>query len=155
MFFTPPVTNRLLYSTLLCKKIARAPGGGGKIITSLGGGEQNRSRKSVEHIHCRQSSFLLKNTVALVENRTCSNWLDTVCPKFCWLWTKKVNEHLTEKEIFPKSTIYLRSTGMKSVWTKIKSDLSTRTVKINKISRYGKKTLDSKIKFGPILKIKT
>ena len=28
----------LLYSTLLCKKIARAPGGGGDKLTELGGG---------------------------------------------------------------------------------------------------------------------
>ena len=52
MFFTPPVTNYiLLYSTLLCKKIARAPVGRKKYKpTKLGGGggggrggNQNRS----------------------------------------------------------------------------------------------------------------
>ena len=38
----------LLYSTLLCKKIARAPGGHKKfMLTKLGGGrEQNRSEKT-------------------------------------------------------------------------------------------------------------
>ena len=37
--FTPPVTNyMLLYGTLLCKKIARAPGGRTKYkLTKLGG----------------------------------------------------------------------------------------------------------------------
>ena len=40
--FTPPVTNyMLLYSTLLCTKIARAPGGV-KNISSLRWGGQNR-----------------------------------------------------------------------------------------------------------------
>ena len=47
-FLWPPVTNFiLLYSTLLCKKKARAPGGHKKfVLTKLGGGggEQNRSR---------------------------------------------------------------------------------------------------------------
>ena len=41
VFFWPPVTNYvLLYSTLLCKNNARAPGGHKKYIpTKLGGGE--------------------------------------------------------------------------------------------------------------------
>ena len=40
VFFMTSVTNyRLLYSTLLCKKIARAPGGHKKfVLTKLGGG---------------------------------------------------------------------------------------------------------------------
>ena len=40
-FCDPPVTNyMLLYSTLLCKKTARAPGGHKKfILTKLGGGD--------------------------------------------------------------------------------------------------------------------
>ena len=48
VFFMPPVTNYKLYSTLLCKKIGRAPGGGGggggrrKIIISLRWGEGDR-----------------------------------------------------------------------------------------------------------------
>ena len=39
-FLRPPVTNyMLLYSTLLCKKIARAPGGHKRfMLTKLGGG---------------------------------------------------------------------------------------------------------------------
>ena len=40
----------LLYSTLLCKKIARAPGGHKKfVLTKLGGGGgQNRSQETIE-----------------------------------------------------------------------------------------------------------
>ena len=49
ILFRPPVINyMLLHSTLLCKKIARAPGGH-KNLCSLswgGGGGQNRSKIS-------------------------------------------------------------------------------------------------------------
>ena len=42
LFSITPVTNYLLlYSTLLCKKIARAPGGHKKfMLTKLGGGAE-------------------------------------------------------------------------------------------------------------------
>ena len=49
VFFTPPVTNvMLLYSTLTCKKTARAPGG----MKNLRGGGQNRidSKNSVARL---------------------------------------------------------------------------------------------------------
>ena len=48
-FLRPPVTNyMLLYSRLLCKKVARAPGGRKKYKpTRLGGWEQNRSPVSI------------------------------------------------------------------------------------------------------------
>ena len=45
VFMTPSTNYMLLYSTLLCKKITRAPGGHKKcMLTKLGGGaKQNRS----------------------------------------------------------------------------------------------------------------
>ena len=48
LFFAPPVTNyMLLYSTLLCKKIARAPGGREKYkLTKVGGGGAKHSRSN-------------------------------------------------------------------------------------------------------------
>ena len=57
-FLSPPVTNyMLLYSTLLCKKIARAPGGHKKfMLTKLGGGggaKHNRSR-FIKFVHFNQ-----------------------------------------------------------------------------------------------------
>ena len=44
VFYDPPVTHyMLLYSTLLCKKIARAPGGHKRFtLTKLGGGGGGR-----------------------------------------------------------------------------------------------------------------
>ena len=58
VFYAPPVTNyMLLYSTFLCKKIARAPGGRKKYKpTKLGGGgEQNRYKFSMP---CQTPNYL-------------------------------------------------------------------------------------------------
>ena len=52
VFYEPPITNyMLLYSTLLCKKIARAPGGHKRFVLTKpgGGGKQNRSYDSTVH----------------------------------------------------------------------------------------------------------
>ena len=66
-FMTPPVTNSmLLHSTLLCKKIARAPGGQNNLCSlSWGGGaKQNRSET-----RCNGKKFKLWEFCKLPLNR--------------------------------------------------------------------------------------
>ena len=87
VYFRPPVINyMLLYSTSLCKKIARAPGGRKKYkLTELGGGGRNRIDP--------------KKQMKKIENTKKKNWrrMEVKFPHMHEkpLWRKQIyNQHL-------------------------------------------------------------